>query len=77
MENQAPVGFETEPVESALFGGDLHRGPRAGMVASTWTSENGVMIDIDLPDGRDLSLAEAEQVRADLEHVLTRLRTTS
>ena len=64
-----PATFATEHV--AELGGDIHRGPAAGIVKTTWTPEEGLLVYVGELEG--MTPAEAAELAADLRDVLGRL----
>jgi hypothetical protein len=69
----APAGFTalaTTPAQAELSG-DLHRGPAAGTVETSWSPEEGVLVYVGDSDG--MSMDAANQLLADLRGVLGRV----
>ena len=67
MTTTAPAGFIQQPAD-AFMGGDIHRGPAAGDVETTWTPAEGFLVHVG--DAEGITLAEAAQLAEDLRRVL-------
>ncbi|GAA1276948.1 hypothetical protein [Arthrobacter pascens] len=63
----APAGF-TIP---ATVGGNIHKGPAAGDVETTWTPEEGFLVYVG--DSEGMTVDEARKLAADLRGVLERV----
>jgi len=69
MENPVPDQFIAAPRD--MLGRNAWLGPADGRVTTTWTQDEGVMVHIE--EAEDLSIAEAEELLAQLSNVLSEL----